>query len=153
MASSKVEALEAEGSKLRKNLIIMTDEGNVTKEKVKDLAEELKTEKLLMVQKDEQLQSANQKIKTVAANAIQAFQLTEECNIVLFNWYYKGFELLKRYLVKHGSRDDLENLDFESIDKEMEANEAAQAAATNDGNPANPKREALRPDGDDVPTA
>ena len=55
MASSKVEALEAEGSKLRKNLIIMTDEGNVTKEKVKDLAEELKTEKLLMVQKDEQL--------------------------------------------------------------------------------------------------
>lgn len=55
MAGSKVEALEAEGSKLRKKLIIMTDEGNVTTEKVKDLVEELKTEKLLMVQKDEQL--------------------------------------------------------------------------------------------------
>ena len=61
----------------------------------------------------------------MAAKAIQAFQLTEEYNIVLFSWYYKGFELLRRYMVKHPSRVNLEDLDFEEVDKEMEADEAA----------------------------
>ena len=56
-------------------------------------------------------------MKTVATKAVQAFQLTEEYNIVLFSWYYQGFELLRRYLVKHGVGADLENLDFESIKK------------------------------------
>ena len=37
---------------------------------------------------------------------------------------------LRRYLVKHGPRTDLEVLDFEAIDKEIEANEAVQAAQT-----------------------
>ena len=75
------------------------------------------TKKLLTVQRDKRLLAANQKIKTVVAKAVQAFQLTEEYNIVLFNWYYKGFELLRRYLVKHGLGVDLKNLDFESIKK------------------------------------
>ena len=39
-------------------------------------------EKLLTVQKDEQIQSANQKIKIVAAKAVQAFQLTKEYNTI-----------------------------------------------------------------------
>ena len=82
------------------------------KEKVKAL-----TKKLLTVQKDAWLYLANQKIKTVAAKAVQAFQLTEEYNNVLFNWYYKGFKLLRRYSVKHGLGVDLKNLDFESIKK------------------------------------
>ncbi|KAK9990986.1 hypothetical protein SO802_025971 [Lithocarpus litseifolius] len=43
--------------------------------------------------------------------------------------YFKGFELLRRYLVKHGPEIDLEDLDFEAIDKEIEADEAAQALA------------------------
>lgn len=50
--------------------------------------------------------------------------------MILFSWFYKGFELLRRYLVKHGLGADLEDLDFEAIDKEMEADEAAQAAQT-----------------------
>ena len=64
----------------------------------------------------------------MAAKAIQAFQQTEEYNIVLFNWYYKGFELLQRYFVKHPFAVDLENLDFKVVDKEMEIDKASQAA-------------------------
>lgn len=120
------------------------DDSNAAKENIKAKAEGLKFKKLLTVQKDEQLQSANQKIKTIAAKAVQAFQLTEEYNIFLFSWYYKGFKLLRRYLVKHDLEVDLENLDFESIDKEMDANEAAQTVAMNDENPAEPEGEALR---------
>lgn len=52
VVGSKVEALEAKGSRMRKDLITMMDDYNAAKEKVKALTEELKTEKLLMVQKD-----------------------------------------------------------------------------------------------------
>lgn len=48
---------------------------------------------------------------------------------MFFSWYYKGFELLRRYLVKHPSGVNLEDLDFKEVDKEMEANEATQATA------------------------
>ena len=39
-------------------------------------------------------------MKNAMAKAIHAFQLTNECNTILFSWYYKGFELLRRYLVE-----------------------------------------------------
>ena len=77
--------------------------------------------------------------------AIRAFQLTKEYNTVLFSWYYKGFELLRRYLVKHPSRVNLENLDFEEVDKEMEVDEAAQVAATTEGNV--PEENTANPEG------
>ena len=41
MAISKVEALEAEASGLRRDLIVAMDESNSSKEKIKDLTEEL----------------------------------------------------------------------------------------------------------------
>jgi len=65
-------------------LIAAMDKANTTKEKAKALANELKVEKQLMVQKDEQLQAANQKVKPMVAKAVQAFQLTKEYNTVLF---------------------------------------------------------------------
>ena len=46
----------------------------------------------------------------------------------MFGWYFKRFKLLRRYFVKHGPETVLEDLDFEIIDKEIEVNEAAQAA-------------------------
>jgi len=55
---------------------------------------------------------ANQKIAFAGSDAVQTFQLIEEYNIVLFSWYFKGFELLRRYLMKHNPKVDLENLDF-----------------------------------------
>ena len=66
----------------------------------------------------------------MAVKVVQAFQLTEEYNTVLFSWYYKCFELLRWYMVKHPFRVNLEELDFKEVDKEVEADEAAQAATT-----------------------
>ena len=37
----------------------------------------------------------------MAIKVVQAFQLIEEYNIVLFSWYYKCFEFLRWYMVKH----------------------------------------------------
>ena len=65
-------------------------------------------------------------MKSIMAKAVHAFQLTKEYNAILFGWYFKGFELLRRYFVKHGLETDLEDLDFEAINKEIEADEATQ---------------------------
>ena len=139
IANSRVEALEAEGSCLRKDLIAAMDDNNASREKIKALSNKLRAEKLLVKQKDEQLVSANQKVKSIAAKAIQVFQLTDKYNMVLFSWYYKGFELLSRYLVKHGLGIDLEDMDFETIAKEIEADEAAQATTAPDKNLMDPR--------------
>ena len=119
MATSKVEALEVEASGLRKDLIAAMDINNTSKEKIYVLSEQLSVEKLLVKQRNEQLAAANQKMKSVVAKAVHAFQFKNEYNAILFGWYFKGFELLRRYLVKHGLETDLEDLDFEVIDKEI----------------------------------
>ena len=89
------------------------------------------------MEKDEQLLGAKEKLKTIAARSVEAFQQNDEYNIVLFNWYFKGFEFLKRYLVKHSTGVDLENLDLEEVDKEMAIDEATQSLVLDDGAPAN----------------
>ena len=104
------------------------DVNNSSKEKIKALSEELNAENQLVKQRDEQLATANQNMKSTMAKAVQAFQLTKEYNTILFGWYFKGFELLRRYLIKHGLETDLEDLDFEAINKEIEADKAEQAA-------------------------
>lgn len=125
MANSKVDALEAEGSTLRKEPIATMDGGNQMKKKIKSLTDELKAEKLLTEQKDKQLQAAKREALKARDEAMQAFQQTDEYNDVLLGWYFKGFKLLRRYLAKHNPRMDLDNLDLEAVEKKMEAEEVA----------------------------
>ena len=57
MANSKVEALEAEASRLRSDLIATMDANNTSKEQIKVLIEQLDSERLLLQQKDDLLAS------------------------------------------------------------------------------------------------
>ena len=70
---------------------------------------------------------------------------------MLFSWYYKGFELLRRYPVKHPFGVDLKNLDMEVVDQEMAADKASQSAAPVEDAPG----DAFLPsqDGDNAATA
>ena len=127
------------------------DKANTIKEKAKVLGDDLRVEKQLTLEKDEQLQAAKEKLKTITAKAIEAFLQIEEYNTMLFNWYYKGFELLRRYLVKHPFGVDLKNLDMEVVDQEMAADKASQSAAPVEDAPG----DAFLPsqDGDNAATA
>ena len=53
VANSKMKALEAEDSRLRKDLIAVMYDSNASKEKIKALSNELRAEKLQVMQKDE----------------------------------------------------------------------------------------------------
>ena len=89
---------------------------------------------------------AKDKLKTIVARSIEGFQQTDEYNTVLFSWYFKGFELLRRYLVKHPFGVDLQSLDLEVVDQEMVADEATQSSA-----PEEPAAD--QPDAQDASTA
>ena len=148
-ALSRVAVLEAENSNLKKELITVMGEANLAKEKAKTLSDDLRAERQLTVEKDEQLLAAKEKIKTIAVKVVDGFQQTEEYNIVLFSWYFKGFELLRRYFIKHPSGVDLENLDLEEVDKEMAADKASNSS-TLDGDA--PGSALPPPTGDDTTT-
>ena len=129
VANSKVEALKTKASGLRNDLGAAMDTLNASKEQTKVLTEQLESENQLVKQKEDLLVSPTQRMKVAVARAVTAFQTTEEYNTILFQWYFKGFELLRRYMIKHGPGVDLENLDFEAVDKEMEEDEATQESA------------------------
>ena len=147
--ASRMEALEAENSTLKKKLIESMHEVNTLKESSKTLADNLRAERQLTLEKDEQLLMAKDKLKTIAARSIEGFQQTDEYNTVLFSWYFKGFELLRRYLVKHLSGVDLQSLDLEVVDQEMAADEATQSSAPEE--PAEVQDASTAADGDDAP--
>ena len=140
-----MKVLEKENSTLKKKLIDSMDEAATLKENIKALNADLRVERQLNLEKDDQLQAAKEKLKTIAARSVEAFKQTEEYSTVLFSWYFKGFELLRRYLVKHPTRVDLPSLDLEVVDQEMAMDEAAQSSA--------PKGDALeRTPGDTAPS-
>ena len=112
------------------------------KEKVKALSDDLRAKRQLTLEKDEQLLGVKESLKTIAARSVEAFQTTDEYNSVLFRWYFKGFELLIRYLVKHPLGVDMVKLDLEEVDQEMAADEANHSAIETDALETVPANEA-----------
>ena len=70
---SRMEALEVENSKLKKNLIVAMDEANIIKEKANTFSDDLRAKRQLTLDKDEQLLATKEKLKTIAAKAVEAF--------------------------------------------------------------------------------
>ena len=73
-ARSHASSLEAENSKLRKELIAAMDDANLAKEKLKTLTDELRVERELTKEKDEQLATAKERAKGLTAKAVEGFQ-------------------------------------------------------------------------------
>lgn len=55
VVNSKLESVEVESLKLRKNLIAAMDETNKVNKKIKELSEALRVEKTLIAQKDKEI--------------------------------------------------------------------------------------------------
>ena len=151
--ASRMEVLEAENSTLMMKLIESMHEVNTSKEISKTLADDLREKRQLTLEKDEQLLVAKDKLKTIVARSIEGFQQTNEYSTVLFSWYFKGFKLLRHYLVKHPSGVDLQSLDLEVVDQEMAANKATQSSAPEEPAADQPEVQdaSIAADGDDTP--
>ena len=73
-ARTHASSLEAENSKLKKELIAAMNDANLAKEKLRILTEEFRVERELTKEKDEQLAAARERTKGLAAKAIEGFQ-------------------------------------------------------------------------------
>ena len=71
--TSRMEALESKNSTMKKSLIDSMDEANTMKEKIKTLSDDIRVERQLNLEKDEQLLGAKEKLKTIAARSVKAF--------------------------------------------------------------------------------
>ena len=71
---TKAKDLEVELLKLRKDLIAAMDKANTTKEKAKVLFDNLRAERQLTLEKEEHLQAVKERVKTITAKSVEAFQ-------------------------------------------------------------------------------
>ena len=83
--TSKMEAMEAETSKLKQSLIESMGEANTLKEKVKALSDDLRAKHQLTLEKDEQFLGVKESLKTIATKSVEAFQTTNKYNSLLFS--------------------------------------------------------------------
>ena len=72
-ARSHASSLEAENLKLKKELIAAMNDANLAKEKLKTLTDELRVERELTKEKDEQLVAARERAKRLTAKAVKSF--------------------------------------------------------------------------------
>ena len=72
-ARSHASSLEAENLKMKKELIAAINDANLAKEKLRASTEELRVERELTKEKDEQLAAAKERAKRLAAKAIEGF--------------------------------------------------------------------------------
>ena len=83
--TSKMEALERENSTLKKKLIESMHKVNTLKESSKTLVDDLRAERQLTLEKDDQLLATKEKLKTIPARSIETSQQTDEYNTMLFS--------------------------------------------------------------------
>ena len=134
MATSKAESVEAECSQLKKDLIVAMNERNEVNQKVKELTKSLHVEKALVIQKDEEIQTALLKTDDERGKIIQKFKQSEEFFDLLFMQYFKGFKLLNWWTMKHHSLAvDFSSLDFEKIDTEVLEDNAKELEGAESG--------------------
>nr|POF14707.1 hypothetical protein CFP56_34191 [Quercus suber] len=131
MATSKAESVEVECSQLKNDLIVAMNERNEVNQKIKELTKALRVEKALVAQKDEDIQATLLKTDDERDKIIQKFKQLEEFSDLQFMQYFKGFEHLRQWMMKHPSLAiDFSSLDFEKIDMEILEDEAKEQDKT-----------------------
>ena len=101
IAQSKAESAEVESSRLRKDLVEAMVQAVKSKEKANELKKALKVEKKLVAQKDDELQAALLQTTEARDKVLAQFQESNHFSDLLFSQYFKGFELLRRWMLKH----------------------------------------------------
>ena len=87
VANSKIEFVEAKSLKLRKDLIEARDENNKVKEKIRELNEALRVKKMLVIQKDEEIQATLLRTNFEREKIVQHYMKSEHFSYLQFIVY------------------------------------------------------------------
>lgn len=94
-ANSRAEATKPKNLRLRKDMIEAMDQASEAKANLKEVSDQLKIEKMLIIKKDEEIQLAMLKIGDEHEKVVVDFQALESFGIIIFGKFFKGFELLR----------------------------------------------------------
>lgn len=73
----------------------------------------MRIEKILVIQKDKEIQSAKLKVSDEHEQEVVEFQVSEAFGTITFDEFFKDFELLRRLTMKHHSEAiNYSNLEF-----------------------------------------
>nr|POE48539.1 hypothetical protein CFP56_68276 [Quercus suber] len=100
-AKSKVESLSAENESLKGQISVLADKAKKDKEGLKTLENSINTEKALSKLKDKQINEALLMVKKASLEVVEKFKASDEYSDKICDYYVEGFDLLRKYLVKH----------------------------------------------------
>lgn len=95
MANYKAEATKVKGWRLRKDLIKAMDQASEAKAMLKDISDQLRTERMLVIKKYEEIQLTKHKVFYEREDVVVDFQASDAFLTITFDKFFKGFELLQ----------------------------------------------------------
>ena len=104
---------------LKGQIIALFDEAKKDKDRLTVLEKSIDIEKAFSRLKDKQIYEALLKVEKAGIKVVEKFKASDEYSNKLCDYYIEGFELFRKYLVKHHLELDFADLGMEVIEKEV----------------------------------
>ena len=122
-----IKYLSAANETLKNKVTILTVETENDKERVATLKNNLQVEKDFCKLKDKQVGDLELKLQKAGAMAVQEFKDSDKYLDELCRYYVEGFDLFKKWMVKHHPDLDLSGLVIGDVEKELMSNRPSVA--------------------------
>ena len=126
-----VKSLSTERDALKNKIAILTIEAENDKEHVTTLEKSFQVEKDFCKLKDKQIGDLQIKLQKAGVAAMQEFKESNSYLDELYEYYVEGFELFRKWMVKHHPDLDLSGLVKGEVEKELLADPPFKAIADN----------------------
>ena len=104
---------------LKGQITALFDEAKKDKDRLTVLEKSIDIEKAFSRLKDKQIYEALLKVEKAGIKVVEKFKASDEYSNKLCDYYIEGFELFRKYLVKHHLELDFADLGMEVIEKEV----------------------------------
>ena len=125
---SRAASLSTEIESLMIEIFALADKAKKDKDRLKTLENNIDTEKEFSKLKDKQIDEALMKVEKAGFEAVEKFKASDEFLNKLCDYYMDGFELFRKYMVKHHPEIDFSQLDMEEVEKEVLADHSSEVA-------------------------
>nr|POE76086.1 hypothetical protein CFP56_05053 [Quercus suber] len=130
-AEPMIKSLSTENEMLKNKVAILTIKAENDKECMAALEKSLQVEKDFCKLKDKQMGDLQLKLQKVGTMAVQEFKDYDKYSNELCGYYIEGFDLLKKWMVKHHPNLDISGLVIGDVEKELLSNRPFVATTEN----------------------
>ena len=131
IAEPMIKSLSAENKMLMNKVAILVVKAESDKECVAALEKGLQVEKDFCKLKDKQMGDSQFKLRKAGATVVREFKDSDSYSDELCEYYVEGFELFRKWMVKHHPDLDLSGLVMGDVEKELLSNRLSEATTKN----------------------